>query len=68
MWGGGAEQVEGVGVGEGGWGSMLMPVYGEISTVIQSVLLFSGRSTDFAVVLQTSSLGCEVRASFRSRV
>lgn len=30
-----------VGVGERGWGSMLMPVYGEISTLIQSLLAFS---------------------------
>lgn len=31
----------GAGVGERGWGSMLMPVYGEISTLIQSLLPFS---------------------------
>lgn len=31
----------GAGVGERGWGSMLMPVYGEISTLIQSLLAFS---------------------------
>lgn len=38
---GGGRTGGGAGVGERGWGSMLMPVYGEISTLIQSLLPFS---------------------------